>query len=263
MIGNKRCAWVILVILGITCSSLAWAQDAATEQAGVAKAGIMDKRALDTLKTMSDTIRQAKSMSFRAYSMVPKQLSNGMWISLFEDSKVKVLGKNKLFVETRGDVFSFDLYYDGKTITTYAPKENIYALKDLPGTVDTVIENAYKEEGKSFPYADILVAEPYSVMTRNIVDAIYVGQSIIGSAKTDHLAFSNKGVDWQIWIGADDHLPRLVNATYLDDIAEPSYTVEFSDWKLDQDVPANSFIYENTSKAAKVEFRVPRNDKIN
>ena len=37
----------------------------------------------------------------------------------------------------------------------------------------------------------------------------------------------------QIWIGADDKLPRMVRAVYRNDPAQLRHQVEFSDWQLD------------------------------
>jgi len=168
-----------------------------------------------------------------------------------------------MFASTAGDFAPHDFYFDGKTITRYSPDKNLYAVRDLPGTIDNMVEKAYEEDGKSFPYADVLISEPYSAMTENLTSALYVGQSTLkplsGEAgiKTDHLAFANEGVHWQIWIGSDDHLPRLVVATYLDDVSEPSYVVEFGDWRLGEPVDAATFIFSNTSSAAKIEFRNP------
>jgi len=217
----------------------------------------LDQRALDTLKLMSDKLSQAKSIRFESRSMIPVKAPNGIWVSLFGTARVVKEGADKLFAETRGDFFPYDFYFDGKTVTAYSPTKNFYAEKPAPGTVDDVIEAAYREEGKSFPYADILVAEPYKILVEGVTRAVYVGQSTIGGVKTDHLFFSNKGVDWQIWIGAEDHLPRLVYANYLDDISEPSYTVGFLNWKVNDPVPAKTFVFQNSSKAVKVEFRNP------
>ena len=251
----------------------AWAQAAAAPKPAPqaqASAVSLDKRALDALKLMSDTIAQAKTIQFQARSMVPIKTPGGMWINLYGTSRVIMQGPDKLFASTAGDFAPHDFYFDGKTITRYSPDKNLYAVKDSPGTIDDMVEKAYKEEGKSFPYADILISEPYAVMTASLTSALYIGQSTIrplsgpGGVKTDHLVFSNKGVQWQIWIGADDHLPRLVVATYFDDASEPSYTVEFGDWKINEPVGADVFIFKNVSNAAKIEFRnpMPRARKI-
>jgi len=247
---------VAVLVIGMT---YAWAQEGTSQPVVPAQpaAAALDQRALDGLKLMSDTLSQAKSIRFEARSMVPVKSPSGMWVSLFGTSRVVKEGEGKLFAETRGDFFPYDFYFDGKTVTAYSPTKNFYAEKAAPGTVDEVIENAYREEGKTFPYADILVAEPYKVLVEGLVRAVYVGQSVIGGVKTDHLVFANKGVEWQIWIGTEDHLPRLVYANYFDDISEPSYTVGFLNWKINEPVPPETFMFQNTSQATKVDFRNP------
>ena len=255
----------------LMAEAIAWAQKAnaprETAQAAVKTAspagGLMDKRALDALKLMSDTLSKAKTVRFQARSMVPVRAPGGVWINFYGTSQVVMQGPDKLFANTAGDFAPYDFYFDGKTITRYSPDKNLYAVKEAPGTIDDMIEKAYSEEGTSFPYADILISEPYAVMTDGLISALYIGQSAIkplsgtGSVKTDHLVFSNKGVQWQIWIDAVDHLPRLVCATYLDDASEPSYTVEFGDWKINEPVSADVFVFKNASSAAKIEFRNP------
>jgi hypothetical protein len=212
---------------------------------------------------MSDTLSQAKTISFQARSMVPLRTPEGVWINLYGTSQVIVQGPDKLFASTSGDFAAHDFYFDGKAVTMYSPVKNLYSIKQAPATIDEMIEQAFKDDGKSFPYADILVSQPYDVLTDGLLGAIYVGQSVIrplagtGSVKTDHLVFSNKEVEWQIWIDVGDHLPRLVVATYLDEIGEPSYSVEFGDWKLNEPVNADTFAFKNTTNAAKVEFKKP------
>jgi len=225
--------------------------------AGQATAQSMDKRALDELKLMSETISAAKTVRFQARSMVPIKTQDGIWINLYGTSKVVMQGPDMLFASTAGDFAARDFYFDGKNITAYSSSKNVYAVKAAPGTVDAMIKDEHEKSGKSFPYADLLIAEPYAAMSDGLEAALYVGQSTIDGTRTNHLAFSNEKVDWQIWIGIADHLPRLVVATYLDDVSEPSYTVVFRHWKLNDPVNASEFVYNNTTKAAQVEFRDP------
>lgn len=247
----------VCLAAGVCCAEGAKTAPAAGTGAAMTATAI-DQRALDTLKLMCDTLGAAKTMSFRARSLVPIKGPSGIWVSLFGDSRVVVQGPDKLFAETRGDFFPYDFYFDGTTVTAYAPTKNVYATKEEPGTVDALIRKAYREEGRSFPYADILVAQSYAVLTEGLVNAVYVGETTLATGKTKHLAFINKNVEWQIWIGADDHLPRFVNATYLDDTAEPSYAVEFFDWKIGETVPDGTFTFKNASQAAKVDFKSPK-----
>jgi len=244
MRSKRRFILMLCVGLILTAASNTWAQN-------------LDKRALDELKIMSDTISGAKTVRFEALSMVPVKSPDGVWLNLYGSSKVTIQGPDKLFAATAGDFAIRDFYFDGKNITAYSPSKNLYAVRPAPATIDLMIEEARSKEGKSFPYANILISEPYTVMVDNMTRAHYVGESTIGGVNTKHLAFSNKGVDWQIWISEKDHLPLLVVATYLDDASEPSYTVEFKNWKLNEPVDAKEFIFDNTTKAVQVEFRDP------
>jgi len=254
----------MLLLTVIAAGSFGWEKAAGQEQAqAVAKnppsasAPMIDQRALDALKSMSDTIVHAKTMGFQSRSMVPVKGPNGLWINLFGVSRVIVQGQSKLFAETRGDFFPYDFYFDGKTVTAYAPTKNVYAQKEAPGTVEELTDRAYREEGRTFPYTDILTSNPYEKLTGGLTKAVFVGRSTIAGVKTDHLAFVNEGVEWQIWISEEDHLPRLVSARYFEDAGEPDYTIEFFNWRLNEPAPDSDFVFRNTSNAAKVDFRKP------
>jgi hypothetical protein len=260
MSGKTRIAVVLSVCLfAATCGSV-WAE--AKDQV-VSPEPVMDQRALDILQKMSDALSNAKTMRFQARSMIPFETSAGVWINMYGISQVVMQGPDKLFVSTSGDLAPHDFYFDGKTVTLYSPAKNLYAIKSAPPAIDAMFEEAYNEEGKSFPFADILVSNPYAVLAEGLAGALYVGQSTIrplsgaGSVETDHLVFSNKDVEWQIWIDTKDRLPRMVCATYLDTVNEPSYTVEFGDWKLDEPVGADIFVFKNTTNASKIDFRYP------
>ena len=257
MVLKKCLIGILIIVIGMTVSGIAWAETAGPAKMTPPAAPAIDRRALAMLKSMSDTITQAKTVRFQARSMVPVKTPAGIWINLYGTSSVIMQGPDKLFATTAGDFAPYDFYFNGKTITVFSPVKNLYAVKNAPATVDAMIDEAYREEGKSFPYADILVSNPYEILTTGLTKALYVGQSTIGKIKTKHLAFSNKAVEWQVWIGVEDNLPRLVAATYLDNPGEPTYSVEFLDWKLSEPTSEENFSFQNPTKAAKVEYRNP------
>ncbi|HPS21021.1 MAG TPA: DUF2092 domain-containing protein [Candidatus Omnitrophota bacterium] len=247
MVAKIRVMLIVTMLLLISHSGMA--QQGSTES---------DKKALDILKKMSDTITQAKTVSFETRSMIPVKGPGDIWVDLHGASRVVMGGKDKLFVETRGDFSHYDLYVNGKTITAYAPEKNVYAVKEGPGTIDAMIENTYKNKERTFPFADILVSDPYAVLTKDVKKAVFVGYSDIDGIRTEHLAFVCEGVEWQIWIGAEDHLPRLINATFAGTDMEPSQIVKISAWKIDGEVDAGSFDFKNTTGAVQVEFKKPQ-----
>ena len=117
MIPRKVFISGLLMAVLVTGMTRAWAEQAAVPKAQPqAAVPLIDPRALDTLKLMSDKLIQAKSLQFEARSMVPVKSPAGMWISLYGTSRVVKEGASKLFTETRGDFFPFDFYDDGKKI---------------------------------------------------------------------------------------------------------------------------------------------------
>ena len=96
--------------------------------------------------------------------------------------------------------------------------------------------------GIYFPFTDLIVADPYKDMARGLKLAYYVGQShVIGGTTTDIVAYIDNGVFLQVWIGAEDKLPRLVHATFLDDPERMRHHLEFSNWQLDAPIAPERF----------------------
>jgi hypothetical protein len=63
--------------------------------------------------------------------------------------------------------------------------------------------------------------------------AYYVGQSkIVAGITTDIVAFAGDGIFAEIWVGAEDKLPRVIHAIYLDDPDHLRHNLMLSDWKL-------------------------------
>ncbi len=88
--------------------------------------------------------------------------------------------------------------------------------------------------------------------------AYYIGQSkVVGGTTTDMVAYIDHGVFIQAWIGADDKLPRLLHATYLEDPERLRHTLVLSDWQLDPAVPADSFTSAKAASANPMPFAHP------
>ena len=170
---------------------------------------VVEPRAMELLKTMSAKLAAAKSMSFTAVVgyEYPSKLGPPIVYSTRYD--VTMQRPDKLRILIPGDGPASEYYYDGKTMTAYAPVENLAAIADAPPTIDAALDAAYKNAAIFFPFEDLLVADPYAAMTNGAILAFYIGpSSVIGGTKTDMLAWANKDVFLQIWIGADDKLPR-------------------------------------------------------
>jgi hypothetical protein len=197
-------------------------------------------------------------MAFTAVETYESPSRQGHPLVFVNKSEVTLQRPDKLRVITPGDGPASEFYYNGKTMTAFAPAENLIAIADAPPTIDAAMEAAYKLSGTYFPFDDLIVADPYKDMAEGLRLAYYIGQShIVGDTTTDMVAYIDNGVFIEVWIGVEDKLPRLIHAVYLDDPAQLRHNLLLSDWKLDIPVPADAFAPTNAAGAKPIPFAHP------
>jgi hypothetical protein len=219
---------------------------------------VIEPKAMDLLKATSDRLAAAKSMSFTAVVgyEYPSKLGPPIVYSTRYD--VTMQRPDKLRILIPGDGPASEYYYDGKTAIAYAPVENLAAVADAPPTIDETLETAYRKAAIFFPFEDLLVADPYTAMTKGAILAFYIGPSgVVGGVKTDMVAWANNDVFLQIWIGTDDRLPRRVRAMYREDPIALRHEVTFSNWQIDPAVTPDMFTSAKALSAGRMKFAAP------
>jgi len=207
---------------------------------------------------MSETLAAAKSMSFTAtvgYEY-PSKLGPPLVYTTRYD--VAMQRPDKLRILTLGDGPVSELYYDGKTMTAYAPAENLAAVAPAPATVDDALQAAQKNAAIFYPFMDVVATDPYKAFTNEAVEAFYIGQSTsVGGVTTNMVAWANNDVFLQMWIGADDKLPRRIRAQFRADKLRLRHELELSNWKLDPAFPLETFASAKAQSAGKMSFAAP------
>ncbi|MCC6849232.1 MAG: DUF2092 domain-containing protein [Deltaproteobacteria bacterium] len=208
----------------------------------------LEPKAVGVLKAMSSRLASARTLAFTAVATYESPSRFGPEIAYTTTSEVAVQRPNKLRVVTPGDGPAQQFFYDGKTVTAYAPGEDLVATAALTGTIDDVLQQAYHQADIYFPFTDVVVADPYKDIADGLKVAFYVGQSqVIDGITTDMVVIANERVFAQIWVGAKDQLPRRVRAIYLDDPARLRHEVALSRWQVNGAVPS----FAAPAKAAK------------
>jgi len=212
----------------------------------------LDAKALDILKATSDRLAGAHTLSFTAVELFEHPTRQAVPLGYTAKYEVTLQRPDKLRVLKPADGPANSFYYDGKSMMGYAPAENLLAVADAPPTIDATLEKAYKLAGISVPFDDLIVADPYGDLKPGLVHAYYVGQShVVAGITTDIVAYAGDGVFVQMWVGADDKLPRLIRAIYLDDPDQLRHDLSITDWKLDEAVPADTFTPPSSAATAK------------
>jgi hypothetical protein len=218
----------------------------------------LEAQVMDLLRGMSKALTTPSSMAFTAVATYESPTSIGPPLAFTTVSEVLVQRPNRLRVITSGDGRASEYYYDGKTLTAFAPSENLVAVAPAPPTIDAMLEAAFKDAAIYFPFADVLGADPFKNITEGVTKTFYVGPSTaVGGTTTDVIAVVSDEVFMQIWIGADDKLPRRLRATYRGDPLLLRHQVDLSNWKLDPVVAADAFASVNAANARRIPFAAP------
>jgi hypothetical protein len=219
---------------------------------------VLEPKAMDLLKAASARLAAAKSMSFTAtvgYEFPSKLGPPIVYTSRYD---VTMQRPDKLRILMPGDGPPSEFYYDGKTMMAYAPTENLVAVADAPPTIDGALKAAYDNAAIYYPFTDLIVADPYTALSEGATLAFYIGPSgVVGGVKTDMVAWANDDVFIQIWIGADDKLPRRMRAVYSADPLRLRHELDITDWKLDSPVTADSFASAKARSAKSIAFDKP------
>ena len=218
----------------------------------------LEAKAMDLLRAMGNALTSASSLAFTAVATYESPTVIGPPLAFTTTSEVLLQRPNKLRVITSGDGKASEYYYDGKTLTAFASSENLVAVAPAPPTIDAMLEAAFKDAAIYFPFADVLGADPFKDLSTALTKAFYVGDSrAVGGTTTDVIAVVSEELFMQIWIGADDKLPRRLRATYRGDPMLLRHQVDLSNWKLDPVVAAEAFAAVNAANARKIPFAVP------
>jgi hypothetical protein len=270
MISRKKCFWwtlllassVFLVIPNTQAKPSAAKKKTKSVAAETSPAPestpSLEPKALDILKAASSRLAAAHTMKFTAIHFYESPSRQGHPLAFTTKSEVTLQRPDKLRVMILADGPASEFYYDGKKMMAYAPAENLVATADAPSTIDATLEQAYHSAAIYFPFADWVVADPYKEMSDGMNLAYYIGQSkVVGGTTTDMVAYTDHGVFIEAWIGADDKLPRLLHATYLEDPERLRHTLVLSDWQLDPTLAADTFTSAKAASANPMPFAHP------
>lgn len=221
----------------------------------------IDPKADAILKKMGETLKNASAFSFKLVSFEDQVLSTGLKVQYDKAGVVTVQRPDKMRVEfsKRGDDRIF--VYDGKTVTLAADKRKLYASAPAPATLDGMFDMLDQKMGMTMPLADLCFADPYKVLTENMLAGTYLGETTIFGLTVHHMIFSHEGVDWQIWVEDGKRaVPRRVLLTYLDEEDDPQYIASMSDWDFSPQIARDAFTYTPPAGAEKISIRAPKEE---
>ena len=217
-------------------------------------AGI-DPQAEKLLRRMSDYLVGLQKFTVRTENTIEAVLTSGQKLQFNSPASASVWRPNKLRADRKGDILDQDFFYDGKTLTLFNPKENLYASVAAPATLDAMLDFAREKLDVVAPGAELMYSNAAERMLKESTSGFVVGPSVVAGVKTTHLAFRGSEVDWQIWIedGAKP-LPRKFILTSKKVAGEPQFTILMRSWDSNPKLTEKMFTFAPPKGAKKIEF---------
>lgn len=261
---------VIALSLILAATSAAAAQDSQTAQerprtstampavAGadpIANEGIIEDGAIDALKEMSTYLSSLNTVGITTQGTIDAITGDGQRIQLDGSTTYKVR-RPGFVIDYNSDIKSRRFIYDGKTFTVYSPKLGFYATVPAPPTNREVLETIYNKFGIALPLEDLFrwADASYADRLQALRSAYEVGTATIDGVPTDHYAFREADVDWEIWIQQGDQpLPRKLVIVDRTDPARPTFTTRMA-WAVNPTFSDADFTFTPDANAKRIQL---------
>jgi hypothetical protein len=215
-----------------------------------------EEQAMAVVKRMADFLSQAQRFSVTVDAGFDAVQDSGQKIEFGETRQIVLSRPDRLRVDAaKRDGSKSELIFDGKEITLFYAKENVYATEAKPGTVDEAIAYFVNDLDMRLPLAELLNSNLPKMLPERVREAAYVEQSSIAGVPCDHIALRGDQVDMQLWVaqGAQP-LPQRVVITYKREDGRPQFWANFTKWNLSPKVPDSLFVFTPPKGAAKIAF---------
>ncbi len=214
----------------------------------------VDPKAVTALNAMGSYLRGLKQFSVHADTTLDMVMDDGQKLEFPGTVDYRVRAPNGLRIDVKSDRKEREMYYDGKTLTVYAPRMKYYASVEAPPTIRDLLTKANDQYGIELPLADLFLWGTDADQAKALKSAVFVGPARIGGTVTEQYAFRQDGVDWQVWIesGAKP-LPRRLVITTTDDPALPQYGATLT-WNTAAQFKDSNFTYTPSKDAQRIKL---------
>jgi hypothetical protein len=233
--------------LALAASSPLQAEQAAKAPPAAAPASTppaVRPEALDALKKMSAYLATLNEIQVTSKTSNDVVTTKGERITLDGVANYRVRRPNGFVISVTSDSKKRSFYYDGKNFTVYAPQLGYYATAPAPPTIRQTLDALEQKFGIELPLEDLFRwNDPTNNPAQNLTSGVYVGTATIDGVATDHYAFRQPKVDWQIWIQRGAR-PLPVRVAIIDqvDSANPAYVARLS-WNTTPAIQPGEFTF--------------------
>lgn len=208
-------------------------------------------QALAILQRTCDYLGSVTSFTAEVQLDLDRYLKAGDKVPVAATAVIRVRQPDRLAAEYKGSADDRKIVYDGKNVTVQDRREPKYSVMGAPPRLEDAISSVKAQENVILPFGDLLQRDAFDTLSTPIVSAEYVGVRKVGDVECHQLAFSQAGVDWQLWVqtGAKP-LPMKALIQYKQEKQVPRYVWEVRKWELETQQPDDAFVIDQSPAPA-------------
>ena len=184
------------------------------------------------LRRMSDKLAAASRFGVTARREVDADLLHGRDLQPQTSIKARVVRPNRIAVELEGSGEKRAIYSDGNSFTLQDIRKNLYSTAKLKTSLDDLGQQLERLYGFAPPMAEFVTSNPYDSIRARVSNLTYLGLADAGGIKCHRLSATGEVADAELFVGADDFLPRQLIATFRTMESKPQIRLYFSAWDL-------------------------------
>jgi len=216
--------------------------------------GTIEPEAVNALKRMSDFLLSLNTIYLVSDSSLDAVTNDGQRIQMDGVTTYKVRRPNGFVIDYQSAMKPRRYIYDGKTFTVHSPKLDFYAQVPAPVTNREVLDQLYKRYGIALPLEDLFRWGDNEDRIAALKSAYEVGPAFVDGVETNHYAFREEAIDWELWLEKGDRpIPRKVVIVDRTDPARPTYIARLK-WTLNPAFTDADFAFVPDKDAKRIQL---------
>jgi hypothetical protein len=207
------------------------------------------------LSRTCEVLGAANAFSFHAEVLFDQVLPSEVKVQFAGEINFAVQRPDELGIDFHSDLGSKKLWYQKDTLTLLDGAHMMYASLNVPDSIDEMLDRVAEMHNLRLPLSNLAYSNPCERIRKQILFGTYVGVNDVNGVACDHLAFSSRTIDLQLWLDRSAKpVPRKLVINYRTDPGSPEFIAVLSDWKFPRHIPNSHFRPQVPHGAKRIEF---------
>src|SRR5208282_6239864 len=157
-------------------------------------------RADELLFQTCRVLGSADAFTFHAEVLFDQVLPSAVKVQFAGEINFALQRPDELAIDYQSDLGGKRLWYQNDTLTIFDQPHQLYARIKVPGSIDAMLDKVAEMHRLTIPLSNFAYSEPCLRLRKQIIFGTYIGVNDVNGVACDHLAFSSRDIDFQLWL---------------------------------------------------------------